>query len=288
MKNIHLIPTSKPSKLLYSGNNKNLLFSKEPISFRTFERSPQNIYITSDEEIIYKGDWMYYKHFGEDIVCKYDTMNGQNTNVNEHKPFYQKIILTTDPDLIKDGVQSIDKTFLEWFVKNPSCEFVKTDKVDTFKKTNEVYVDEITGGNYYEVNKQYKIIIPQEEPKFKNRQTGAAGFVANKIMENMISEFKQETLEEAAERLFKEFQIENPIVPNNHIGPFKLGFIKSAKWQQEQDKNKYSKEDMINFAEFVATYPDKNKNINGQILHAKSKYDGSERTVDLLEQFKKK
>ena len=45
-------------------------------------------------------------------------------------------------------------------------------------------------------------------------------------------------------------------------------------------------EQMINFAEFVATYPDKNVNINGEMLHAKSKYDGAERTMDLLETFK--
>jgi len=46
------------------------------------------------------------------------------------------------------------------------------------------------------------------------------------------------------------------------------------------------KEQMINFAEFVATYPDKNQNYLGEMLHAKSKYDGAERTVDLLETFK--
>jgi len=46
------------------------------------------------------------------------------------------------------------------------------------------------------------------------------------------------------------------------------------------------KEQMINFAEFVATYPNKNKNANGNILHAKSKYDGTERTIDLLLIFK--
>jgi len=46
------------------------------------------------------------------------------------------------------------------------------------------------------------------------------------------------------------------------------------------------KEQMCSFAEFVATYPDKNININGEMLHAKSKYDGAERTVDLLETFK--
>ena len=45
------------------------------------------------------------------------------------------------------------------------------------------------------------------------------------------------------------------------------------------------KEQMVAFAEFVATYPDKNTNINGEMLHAKSKYDGAERTVDLLETF---
>ena len=46
------------------------------------------------------------------------------------------------------------------------------------------------------------------------------------------------------------------------------------------------KEQMCSFAEFVATYSDKNKNYLGEMLHAKSKYDGAERTVDLLEIFR--
>jgi len=45
------------------------------------------------------------------------------------------------------------------------------------------------------------------------------------------------------------------------------------------------KEEMIAFAEFVAKYPDKNRNVNNEMLHAKSKYDGAERTVDLLDEF---
>ena len=48
------------------------------------------------------------------------------------------------------------------------------------------------------------------------------------------------------------------------------------------------KQQLIEFAEFVATYPDKNRNVNGDMLHAKSKYDGAERTIDLLETFKGK
>jgi len=54
-----------------------------------------------------------------------------------------------------------------------------------------------------------------------------------------------------------------------------------------QQAKAMEKEQMINFAEFVATYSDKNKNVNGEMLHAKSKYDGAERTVDLLLTFKK-
>ena len=47
------------------------------------------------------------------------------------------------------------------------------------------------------------------------------------------------------------------------------------------------KEQQIKFAEFVATYPDKNKNAGGEMLHAKSKYDGAERTIDLLKEYYK-
>ena len=56
--------------------------------------------------------------------------------------------------------------------------------------------------------------------------------------------------------------------------------------QKDIDQAKeMEKEQMCSFAEFVATYPDKNININGEMLHAKSKYDGAERTVDLLEEY---
>ena len=65
---------------------------------------------------------------------------------------------------------------------------------------------------------------------------------------------------------------------NKYIGMVDLSqFVNKAKAME--------KEQMVNFAEFVATYPDKNININGEMLHAKSKYDGAERTIDLLNQY---
>jgi len=61
---------------------------------------------------------------------------------------------------------------------------------------------------------------------------------------------------------------------------FKTGYNKS------QETHPFSEEDMIEFAEFVAKYPDKNKNYKKEMLHAKSKYDGAERTIDLLQIWK--
>jgi len=57
-----------------------------------------------------------------------------------------KVILTTNKLLIKDGVQSIDDEFLEWFVKNSSCERVEIRYTVDF-------------------NSKAVIIIPKEEPK---------------------------------------------------------------------------------------------------------------------------
>ncbi len=82
-------------------------------------KSYQNIYITSDEEIKV-GDWFF------------DSIKGVNYGIYKHvKGFInktsKKIILTTDDQLIQVSVQAIDDNFLEWFVKNPSCERVEID-----------------------------------------------------------------------------------------------------------------------------------------------------------------
>lgn len=57
-------------------------------------------------------------------------------------------------------------------------------------------------------------------------------------------------------------------------------------YQKAKETFIYTEEDMIAFAEFVAKYPDKNRNVYGKMLHAPSKYDGAETTVSLLELWK--
>ena len=76
----------------------------------------------------------------------------------------KKIILTTNQDLIKDGVQAIDDEFLEWFVKNPSCEEVKVN-YGLFTPLGRQVDPMGILRNHSKCVWKYNIIIPKDEPK---------------------------------------------------------------------------------------------------------------------------
>jgi hypothetical protein len=141
MKNLHLIPTDKPSRL-YEDVDCDLRLGYDFIHRQGMLQN-QHIYITSDEQAK-EGDWGYIPFEGGNVklVGKYFADD------------WKKIILTTDQDLIADGVQKIDDDFLEWFVENPSCEEVEIRK-------EKLILGEVAGTTYTDFN--YKIIIPQEE-----------------------------------------------------------------------------------------------------------------------------
>ena len=116
----------------------------------------KHIYITNDDKIK-EGD------YGFDVVHKCIVKITKELIDNY---LYKKIILTDNKDLIKDGVQAIDDKFLEWFVKNPSCESVEIQEVkckgQCWKFIESDYEDTCLSGCE---QIEYKIIIPQEEPK---------------------------------------------------------------------------------------------------------------------------
>lgn len=153
MENMHLLPTEKPSRLIwYTTGGYHLL--KEPIFIDAPLKPSRHIYITSDEEIK-EGDWcIEFTPNNEKITELFKCNEEQVLNISTGTDYkYKKIILTTDQDLINDGVQEINDGFLQWFVKNPSCEFVMTipDVIglrDVFQPTGKDL---------------YKIIIPKEE-----------------------------------------------------------------------------------------------------------------------------
>jgi hypothetical protein len=160
MKNIHLLPTDKPSRLCYDKDD-NLLFA--PNAGWNIADGKKNIYITNDEEIKER-DWVLYTNPNSkrtfvvkatDVISSYFDYERLTLEIRQVPiKWAKKIILTTDKDLIKDGVQAIDDAFLEWFVKNTTCEWVEVEKILLGK----------VEGTTMSVSK-YKIIIPSEEPK---------------------------------------------------------------------------------------------------------------------------
>jgi hypothetical protein len=196
MKNIHVLPTNKPSRLCKSKITQKLSMS-DVLSFYGDGTYNQHIYITNDDKIK-EGDRDFYiiandrdktwiNRIEKVIESKIDPKHGKVLILSSGFIYIDegcKIILTTDPGLIKDGVQEIDDTFLEWFVKNPSCEKVIVEiDYNKWKKGN------ITISNCYE------IIIPKEEPKQTVEQYEQQG------LEKYAYEFQQETPEEAGKRV---------------------------------------------------------------------------------------
>jgi hypothetical protein len=284
-RNLWVIPTNKPSRLQKFINYVVDKIEFELCSKAEFFNKGQHIYITSDEEIkdecwIIPIDGVPYKLVDLAHILKSD----------------RKIILTTDQDLIADGVQAIDDEFLEWFVKNPSCEEVEVDK------------------GYRGVNLfNYKIIIPKEEPKqFVDCKCTNALQVENCIRncgyrEEPKQEYKyigecngnndngcfldspahdcgcftrvvkekpkQETLEEAIKQ-----ELENHFFSNiSEIKQAEYFINFGARWQQEQDKKMYSEEDI--------------KSAYNEGAFAQLRYRDGEKWIDSnkwFEQFKKK
>ena len=282
MKNIHLIKTDKPSRL-HLDKTKYLsydlgFYSKDNKSFGSY----QNIYITSNEEIK-EGDW--YENNG--VIFKADDVFDEGNNPNNSNPrvtdFNNKIILTDNKDLIKDGVQKIDDEFLEWFVQNPSCEEVEIKLV-------EFEVDMELGDSCIEYGSYYEIIIPKEEPTAyhylsccRSIEECHCGKYPKQIKcycghtitcDCSPIESKQQTVEEAAKSNYDNKTERIPVPTSHWINSEFLqiqNFKEGAKWQAER---RYSEEEVH---KIIESYQDIMEN---NPTH--TKYN------DWFEQFKKK
>ena len=74
MKNIHILPTDKPSRLRYNLSNA-LVLTKQ--SYRDYGKQVnRHIYITSNEEIK-EGDW----YIRTDTDSLFNTLKGSNINI---------------------------------------------------------------------------------------------------------------------------------------------------------------------------------------------------------------
>jgi len=254
MKNIHVLPTDKPSRLYEFGGKFNIQ-DKEQENFRSF-----NIYVTNEEKFVRDE---YITDGIEVIKATPKLVNAQGL---VDRRDWRKIILTTDGDLIKDGVQVIDDEFLGWFVNNPSCEFVQLLRVPYFDESGF----------------SYKIIIPQEEPKQEKYDRSYQSISLSEVdkeepkqstKDRIMSETseetkqkardygnslvnKQETFEEAKKYLSNEGYGKGSNFTLNNVADLML------EWQQEQDKNKYNEEEVLEFTQtMIMQYKFGNTNI---------------------------
>ena len=216
MKNIHILPTNKPSRLIKIASSV-LTLSKQDY---LISKNKQHIYITSDEEIKER-DWFIFG-VNESVLRMLEAACKANIKYNGAK----KITLTTDPQLIKFGVQAIGDGFLEWFVKNPSCEFVE---VKCYSKFNDgdfsdykIFEEKLKHSN--------KIIIPKEESNYNMKK---------EILIEMMNQDEELGLyEETVEEYFLS-NIKNMLQFNNDA--LAIRFMEKyyhAKKQQDETNNK--------------------------------------------------
>lgn len=238
--NIHLLTTKKPTKLhnkngsLYGKYTK--LYIKE---FQGNEYNSFHMYITSDDDIKER-DWVY---------CNIDnTVDMANDRTNYHRDKFKKIILTTDPDLIKNGIQAIDDKFLEWFVKNPTC-----DEVEILRCS---------------IEGLYTLSLKE---KFKQETLEKA---AERLRKYKYGIF-----------ISKDADVKGQLVIDTANAAFLSGMIEGAKWQEEKS---YNNEDLGMLLDFVSKKYNISNGIGWFHSHESVKDISSKEVLNKwFEQFKK-
>ena len=257
-RNLWVIPTDKPSRLSYDFDIKQYYLQNKPSFFEHQDLiENREIYITSDEDIkegdeeswcILNGELIKIKAISKSKHCIYFG-DGIDGSIYACK----KIILTTDQDLIKNGVQAIDDEFLEWFIKSPSYEEVETDEYPRF---------DLGKG-------EYKIIIPKEDETEHLLSTETN---KNRLVEEIIGIKAHD------------YSMQYAGTAKYTVAMLAIEF--GYQLAQEQNKNKYSDEDMVKFVSFVGKNYIKAKGF----YYMKGDFEKSMKVSihQILEQFKKK
>lgn len=151
MKNIFLIPTENSSRL--SIKDGVLILHRQQ-----WRKGTQNMHITSDSKFVRDE----YITDGIEVIKATPKLVDAQGLVDRRD--WKKILMTTDPDLIKDGVHPIGEEFLQWFVENPTC--IKVEVVyGLFNPMGRQVDPNDLGQNHSKCVWKYKIITTKEEQK---------------------------------------------------------------------------------------------------------------------------
>lgn len=196
MKNIHLLPTDSESKLVIRAFDSKLCLHTR---YTHWHGENQHLYITFDEIVNKDGEWYLW---GDKVL--------QNKKGDTLQSFCKKIILTTDPVLIADGIQAIEDEFLQWYVAkaNDSGKPIDIVEVKLSAKPS-----------------TYKLIIPEEERNVIDNWLEKHG--DPEISKQVEEEAEELYLEEEALRFLPRSEVE-------HDTDFIIGFGVGAQWQAER------------------------------------------------------
>jgi hypothetical protein len=199
---------------------------------------PHNMYITNEEKFVRDE---YITDGIEVIKATPKLVNAQGL---VDRRDWKKIILTTDQELTKDGVWGIEDGFLEWFVKNPTCEYVEL--------------------------KGYAIVLPGESCDCDNMCDACKEEVVDGLTMGQIPANEETREYDLLQHIKFCLECKNESQAIRLIE--KYGFVK-----QEQDKNKYSEEEVLNI---ILKYELAKRN--------KGIYWSDREVKEWFEQFKKK
>jgi hypothetical protein len=256
-KNLFVIPTNNPSRVYgILGSYRLGLTSNDPFYTENFGGGTQNqnIYVTCNDFI----GLSYY--LDGDLVRK-GVVDAKD--YWEVRKDYKKIILTTDPKLIKDGVQSIPDEFLQWFIAKVNDSGKPIDIVEIeylVPKVDNPFQQGLLNGlakSYPDIVKKPYIIIPKEaEEQVRPYSAEQYDSEITPIPKEQRKKFKvmivgdgkpqQETLEQVAERILaNNIDGLKDALKDDDLFFFYKGVVvcygeAMAEWQQEQDKKMYS------------------------------------------------
>ena len=278
MRNIHILPTKNASRLYLDSNGE--LQLRYNLSIKDdYLGSNQHLYITNDERIEL-GDW-FYDDDGE--LFKYTSTYVIDPNTWKDN---KKIVLTTDQDLINDGVQPITNTFAEWFVENPGCKEVEVQSRHNFYVGQDLTHYKIIIPKEEITSKINLVEIPQEQlekernPNYEyfsidEPKTNLDRLPFPELVEDLAKHYEKEPIieEETLEEAAKKYATNHGMMAYMSTEK-EESFIEGAKWQEER---MYSEEQVIELIQFLSM--DKDFNGYGSVYKETASY--------FLEKFKK-
>jgi hypothetical protein len=190
-KNIFLLETQNPGMPLFKRGNSlgyiPLSEDHELGNLRYF-----NIYITNDEKAA-DGDWclattLCNSGYGiRESVFKMDPEQRDAMEFlgGQEKSGVLKIVITSDPDLMGDGVSEVHIKFIEWLLKNPEERRIQVVKksVNVIKK----------GRGCAKLTNGYRVLIPRE-PKVWPYSKSKILAISNLIKEHKRTNSEKESL----------------------------------------------------------------------------------------------